>query len=366
MAEPTSPTPPQADVHERLPEKLQLLLSLQRSVRRSTLFLGLILVSTAVMMILKMIQPLHDVFLDPHPLKKAIEDNATNQVVPLIQAEAARWTRHTFPKCAKAFEDTYTKRMPDIEHTLSQQGNVLVKWLHETLPTVANNHLTQLADRYQRRIAREIPQLASDTELLDLMQASLQAAVTRVMGEHLYGPVETFGRMQDVFNKVEATPELKAMTREQLENHLLDTISKVVHDKFQPTLALGSDIKAQVNTVTDRLMGVGVALDQGNTNDDFSTAPGPAMRKQAPASAPQIAPTPVPVPQSPPVPAAASEAAPATPAPVPAVQPTPVPTPVAPAVAPVATAATVPVAPVASPVVAPVPATPEPASGTPR
>jgi len=253
---------PQLDLNqelERLNKKFLDLQNLHKASRRQTLLLGFLMVLILACLIWEMIEPFRDLHQNSYQFVKAVEDQGT-MLFPLVKKEIKDWFGQVLPAYQNALKKELANRASVIEHSFFQEINLFFREIQSFLNTQGEVRINHFMEKWRKKLLQDFPDLEKNEKKLTLIQDALQESFHSVIGTHFYKHFENIGAIRDQLESLSIPQQIKSMSYENLQEHILDTLTKLLNEKFRPIIAslnkirvFGKDLIDQIIDVYDSL-----------------------------------------------------------------------------------------------------------------
>ncbi len=264
---------------DRINSKFEALQSLHRANRRQTLLMAALFLTVAVILIWEMILPLREIHQDPHQFMKAVE-NEVSSFFPVLKLEMNALIGKLVPAYKNACQQEWNARRPILEHTIPSEFSLFTNDLQVYLSTQGGVRLSHFVEKWRKRLLKDFPTLEKDEAKLAKIEDSLQNTFHTVVGLHFQKHFDTLTDIRDTVLNLQPSPEIRQLTYDQLQEHILEVINKIANDNFKPAFELWNKIHAKVVGLLDQFIEMTDLLEKDAIKlPQFKAAEKPAKAK---------------------------------------------------------------------------------------
>ena len=246
---------------ERLNKKFLDLQSLHKASRRQTLLLGFLMVLILACLIWEMIEPFRDLHQNSYQFVKSVEEQGT-MLFPLVKKEIKEWFDQVLPSYQSAFKKEFTNRASVIEHSLFQEINLFFLEIQSFLTTQGEVRINHFMEKWRKKLLKDFPDLEKNEKKLTLIQEALQESFHSVIGTYFHKHFENIGSIRDQLEALSIPQSIKAMSYENLQEHILETLTKLLNEKFRPLIDSLNKIRTFVKDLIDQTIDIYDSLER--------------------------------------------------------------------------------------------------------
>ncbi|MBF0544739.1 MAG: hypothetical protein HQM08_09915 [Candidatus Riflebacteria bacterium] len=216
---------------QKIGKKLDELERTQKWANNSTLLGVFIIVATMLTFIFQLLMPIYELKDKTQPLLREMEKNASGRFFPILRAQLLKLLSMTIPAYRDAFVGELKVRLPEIEKSVSNELENLVKGTESEISDLVESRLNQIIKKHESLLRTEFPEIENDPKISGAVDQVLASAIHRVLGEYLLENTEKFGELLKTIDEIRVPQKIKSMKDDTLQEYLINNLTAYFNEK---------------------------------------------------------------------------------------------------------------------------------------